>query len=572
MVWDADDRQEKQDPMPPNPCRLVSVGVWPAVALTEQKRLLAVLEDIFPIRFLVADPACAADCDALMCLGARPVLVESALRQNRNCLVIATEASPIETVEQFTVHFSDSEVLPALLRGRQFLQEGVMQMRRLAPSPGDETLASVNGQPIWVTHPSKQGLLHRLAVLPPVLHDRSQISDLMRCERFLELLPLLCFLRAACLKAGWHFPPPRAVFMLDDPNLHWWSYGCVDFRQLLHEAQRHHYHVAVPTIPFDHWFIHSGVAKLFRENPQHLSLLVHGSSHVGAELLAPRTLDEALAILAQGLRKISRLEQRTGLHVARSIVPPQEKCSVTSTSAMVRLGIESCCSGAASFRHFAPGAYPPGFGLSSATFLGEGCPVFERIPLCLDREIPLVRAWLTGQPLIPVVHHAGLKDLGVLAALAAKINLSGGVEWMDMTRMVRSQFFWCLDGGILSILKHSRLVELPLPGEVRQLKVLRPWLADQDTAPLQITLGEQSWNMEAGAIASLDSIAGQGGQILSILSPSPRAVACASVPSPSFSPWAIVRRVLCEGRDRAKGVAYRMKGAPVGTTGGPVST
>ena len=58
--------------------------------------------------------------------------------------------------------------------------------------------------------------------------------------------------------------------MLDDPNLHWPTYGFLDYAALVGSAKKHNYHVAIATIPLDGWFVHSAVGQLFRENTAHL--------------------------------------------------------------------------------------------------------------------------------------------------------------------------------------------------------------------------------------------------------------------------------------------------------------
>src|SRR5208283_5127567 len=116
-------------------------------------------------------------------------------------------------------------------------------------------------------------------------------------RRFLEMLPLLQWLREICAGASPVGPPLRACFIFDDPNLHWPRYGFVDYRQLAAQAEKENYHVSFATIPVDAWFTHSGTAGIFREHRSRLSLLIHGNNHTKRELARPYTEPERFFLL-----------------------------------------------------------------------------------------------------------------------------------------------------------------------------------------------------------------------------------------------------------------------------------
>ena len=65
---------------------------------------------------------------------------------------------------------------------------------------------------------------------------------------------------------GWTLPPPRASFVIDDPNLHWPSYGYLDYRELVAHAPQHGYHVGLATVPLDGWLIDRRAAALVARN------------------------------------------------------------------------------------------------------------------------------------------------------------------------------------------------------------------------------------------------------------------------------------------------------------------
>ena len=101
---------------------------------------------------------------------------------------------------------------------------------------------------------------------------------------FMGLLPLLHFLGQLLGDQGWKLPAPRAAFVIDDPNLHWPSYGFLKYPQLAEHASRHGYHLAFATVPLDGWRVDARAVATMREHPAALSLLIHGNDHVAREL------------------------------------------------------------------------------------------------------------------------------------------------------------------------------------------------------------------------------------------------------------------------------------------------
>src|SRR5437588_776228 len=87
---------------------------------------------------------------------------------------------------------------------------------------------------------------------------------------FVALLALVHFLREVSAEHRWTPPPLRASFIVDDPNLHWPSYGFLRYRELVAHADAHGYHVALATVPLDGWFAHPAAARLLRERADRL--------------------------------------------------------------------------------------------------------------------------------------------------------------------------------------------------------------------------------------------------------------------------------------------------------------
>ena len=155
------------------------------------------------------------------------------------------------------------------------------------------------------------------------------------------MLPLILFLRTLTEDQRWEQPPLQACFMFDDPNLHWRTYGFVDFAQIAAHAQMHNYHVCFATIPLDTWFVHKPTALLFQQYRDQLSLLIHGNDHIAQELARPYSDEELNRNLRQALRRIDEFERRSGVEVSKVMAPPHGACSESTLGEMAHLGVRS---------------------------------------------------------------------------------------------------------------------------------------------------------------------------------------------------------------------------------------
>ena len=83
------------------------------------------------------------------------------------------------------------------------------------------------------------------------------------------LLALHVFLRRVCGERAWQPPPLRASFVIDDPNLHWRSYGFLDYRELVAQAVRLRHHVGFAMVPLDGRLVDQRAAALVRASRSH---------------------------------------------------------------------------------------------------------------------------------------------------------------------------------------------------------------------------------------------------------------------------------------------------------------
>src|SRR5690606_30699238 len=127
---------------------------------------------------------------------------------------------------------------------------------------------------------------------------------------------------------------------------------------------------------------HGRTAKLFQENKEVVSLLVHGNDHVRAELSRPPTLAGQRQMLAQCLRRIHRFETKAQLQVSRSMAPPHGAYGKHTIPAMLSLGFEGAYISPWSLRRWdRDRPWPPSFGLEPAERLDADFPVVPRFRL-----------------------------------------------------------------------------------------------------------------------------------------------------------------------------------------------
>src|SRR5205085_11584512 len=139
-------------------------------------------------------------------------------------------------------------------------------------------------------------------------------------------------------------------------------------------------HVAIGTIPLDTWAAHPSVVQIFKQNPQRLSLLIHGNDHVNLEMSRQMTEDETIRMLAQSLRRIDLFEARYGLSVARVMEAPFAASNIGSVRAMQKLGYDAALMASEQvLQQSRKDCWPASFGLNSVDLLAPGFPGIARL-------------------------------------------------------------------------------------------------------------------------------------------------------------------------------------------------
>jgi len=183
-----------------------------------------------------------------------------------------------------------------------------------------------NGLPVFV---SSEGLIDIDAELTTFNFD---IRD-----HFFSAVPLVSYIRWAFPQSSWHGPETSACLVIDDPLLKP-THGFVDFQELLSLMKRHNFSTNIAFIPWNWRRSAPGVVRLFRENPEHFSLSVHGCDHTRAEFGSPG--QQRLYWKArQALARMNRHEALTGISHDPVMVFPQGIFSEAAMSALKRTNL-----------------------------------------------------------------------------------------------------------------------------------------------------------------------------------------------------------------------------------------
>jgi hypothetical protein len=410
-------------------------------AESQGQPLLSTLENVLPVKFVFSDSA------QLQFAGKILTAMEGETLSGVGIGVSTLTVPPVENAPKesglidLAIRFSDDPEVPFPFRGRSLRTKVLARPTLLSVGPDEKSLATLDQGPVWICSERKGTRNFRSAFALPAFPADGSLQDVLNGGRFLEVLPLLHWLRTIGNETSSVCPPLRACFIFDDPNLHWPHYGYVDYRQLAAKAEKENYHVAFATIPLDTWFTHNATARIFREHRRRLSLLIHGNNHAKRELARPYTEPERIFLLKQAIHRIERLERRSGLLVSRVMVPPHGACSEEMLAALPLCGFAGACISHSSLRaHNRAKAWTKSLGYLPSELI-QGCPVLPRWGVKGDLKNTILLAAYLNQAIILRGHHQDLKDgPELLDELARFVNGLGSVEWLNMTAMVGSDY------------------------------------------------------------------------------------------------------------------------------------
>jgi len=528
---------------------LISQGHW---------RMFDALGEIFGIRFEECNFANDTDIDAWLYLEFNP---ESMLRIQHTQLpsyAVISEKYLTSCGASSAIKFNRNLLIPEVLRNREVRSDEVIKLKGLPDwLQNATTLACKAESPIWAVQGQRDYNHHYLSLPMPELNSDEPIFHRFNGNQFLALLPFLAFLRELTNDNRWESPPLQACFMFDDPNLHWPTYGFINFSEMVKHAELHNYHVSFATIPLDTWFTHKITAGLFQKHHDKISLLMHGNDHLADELARKIPNKERNRMLKQALFRIEKLEKYANVSVARVMAPPHGACSEEAFKEMALMGYEAACVSRGSLMyHNKHASWVRSLGMRPADNI-YGLPVFPRFRISMDCQNSILVAALLNQPIIPVGHHQDVaENMDMLAHLSDFINSLGKVQWGNMTSISRSHYSKMIDKDILHLQMYSNIAELLIPEGINFILVERPWLKVGAMEPLLIKTAGGLKNLVP--IEFKEPIAVLPGQQIQIISSQISQSQNNDNSLYKLTLWPGIRRLITETRDRLAPISRRL--------------
>ena len=522
------------------------------------RRLFGSLAAAFPVSFEPRAPGEWRGLDAAIVLGVLPA--ESQPPPELPCLVAPDAPAGAGREVAGSCRLASDPELPLALRGQTLSDEHAPLGPPIDAGPADAVLGAGRGGAIWARIGRSGGALYASAAACDDLAGGEVLRQALSPGRSLGLLPLVHFLRHVARDLAWTPPGPRALFVIDDPNLRWTSYGHLNLRRLAEHAEAHGYHAALGMIPLDSRFPNRAAVGTVAGS-ERLSMVAHGANHEGPELLHTRSPEEARGMLAQAQRRLDRFEARTGLAVERVMIPPHGVCSMESMAAMLELGYEGVCT----FWPFPqpPGAVPAGWPLAGwepAQLLAGGLPVLPRYPLTDHPLEDLVLRAFLDQPLVVFGHHWDLADdLDRVAEVAAFVGRLGPVRWESAASLARGNFSTRRDGELMRVRMFGRQAALEVPASCRALSIEVPRCHGEARRHHVVVNGSSSMLTTSAEGDARVAVEVEQGSVAVRLVPELRHDPD-SVPRPPVRVRPVLRRLATEARDRSLPALSRLPG------------
>jgi hypothetical protein len=521
------------------------VAVAPAAEYELRRRLFDMLSSELEVSFAPHTPGDYAGLQGLIALAGSAEAARDASARNISCYEVIL-SQPIHVAAPSAITFTSSAAVHRTFRGQSLADSSLINFT--AVSDRCEALAKVGEHAIWGVAQQGNQEHHCVGIDVPVFTERDFFHNHFRERSWFAMVPLLHFLRRLLGRDGWPAPEPRASFIIDDPNLHHRSYGYIDFEKLANHAAAHNYHATIATVPLDAWYFDRKVVDLFQTHKKHISLMMHGVNHVADELARSYDEQEALSLLATGLRRIAGLESRSGVAVARIMAAPHGAFAEFMADLMVRLGYEGACVSIGSLLRWNPEKlWPANLGFSMAQPLGGlGFPVFHRIGLS---ETDVRLSAFLDHPVIVTTHHQDcVSNFARFASMADTVNSIDTVRWMGIEEISTTNFVSRKQNEVLRIRPYSRRLAVPLSSEITEVEVCPSPYCGGFTIDLQ----NHHRDGTETAVHNVPARHRISNNTLEIFFPPSHAVDYRQVESRGVGLWPIVRRILTEARDRTR--------------------
>jgi hypothetical protein len=159
------------------------------------------------------------------------------------------------------------------------------------------------------------------AILPSSPNPDDSPDQLVHA--FVQIAPVMMFIRYCAGERGWHFPNHYANLTIDDPWLRE-PYGHFSYPGLLTEMEKHNFHSTVAFIPWNYDRSQPRVASLIRAHRDRFSICIHGNNHDHKEFTdyQSKFFSGQIDAIKQSLARMDEFRRRTRIPYEKVMVFP----------------------------------------------------------------------------------------------------------------------------------------------------------------------------------------------------------------------------------------------------------
>lgn len=259
-------------------------------------------------------------------------------------------------------------------------------------------------------------------------------------------------------------------------------------------------------------------------------------------------------MLEQAIRRISILEDRSGVKICRVMEPPHGVVDPSMFGPLAMLGYEAVLVTIERFLQANRSAkMSSSFGIRMVEHVADGLALIPRLKVAPNWRSNVLLAEVLQQPIVIVGHHYdAAHGMDLIAEMAGFINNLGTVRWHNLTSIARAHYSYSIEGAIMSVSMSSRRVMIEVPHQVRSLVIHRPWIEGGDVQRLEVWTdgGPKEVLQNLNCRAQSDPFEVTPGSKIQISSPYPNVLDPGKFPRRPvhYSPY--LRRMLTEIRDR----------------------
>lgn len=267
-------------------------------------------------------------------------------------------------------------------------------------------------------------------------------------QESLENISLMLFLRYANGQKCWRNSGYFANLTIDDPWLTE-AYGYLDFAEFCGDDNRN-FHTTIAFIPWNFDRSEPGVVKLFKNNPDKLSLCLHGNNHdhyefkkynSGAKGQRPsQALEIQETDIRQALARMEKHKELTGLDYDRVMIFPQGIAPEATLKLLKKYNFWATVNGG----HIPLGAEKPDdpiFAFKAVTLKYANFPSFRRY-YPDETEFQVALDLFFGNPLLFYSHHDYFKKgIDAFDGRAAWVEqIQPDIQWRSLGYIARHYY------------------------------------------------------------------------------------------------------------------------------------